>query len=294
MPSLRPLSVLLGDYSVTRALLGGRVPSPDVRLEFADVPIIANEFKRVVREQAFDFAELAIVTFLIAKEHGVPLVLVPAVVLGRFQHSYLVYNSERGPLTPGDLTGKRVGVRSYSVTTGMWVRGILANDWDVDLDQVTWVTFDDPHVAEFRDPPNVQRAPRGEQMMGMLLAGQLDAAIISGRERPDPRIVPLIPDPDEAARAWHEQHGAIQVNHIMTVKASLAQSAPKIVQEVYRMLTVSKQAAGQPADGLDTTPFGPAAVRRHLQVAIEETYLQGLISRPFTVDELYDDVTRAL
>jgi 4,5-dihydroxyphthalate decarboxylase len=134
------LRALLGNYPVTRALRRGDVTSSVVRLEFADVTSASSAFKRVVRTLEFDVAELAIVTFLLAKAHGKPLVLLPAVVLGRFQHPYLVYNRERGHLTPGDLTGRRVGIRSYSVTTVTWLRGILADDWGVDLDRITWIT----------------------------------------------------------------------------------------------------------------------------------------------------------
>jgi len=288
------LPALLGDYPVTRALRRGAFTSPGVRLDFADVESVAAAFPRVVRGLEFDVAELAIVTFLLARAHGTPLVLLPAVVLGRFQHPLLVYDRERGPLAPGDLAGRRVGVRSYSVTTGAWVRGILADDWGVDLGRVTWVTFEPPHVAEFRDPPNVERAPAGKDLMAMLLAGEIDAAIVGGRGPADPRIAPLIPDPDGAARAWHARHGVIQINHVVTVKASLSRSQPRVVEEVYRLLAESKQAAGSPADGLDTTPFGVEAIRRPLEVAIDQVVRQGLIPRRFTVDELFDDVTRRL
>jgi 4,5-dihydroxyphthalate decarboxylase len=240
-------------------------------------------------------AELAIVTFLLAKAHGKPLVLLPAVVLGRFQHPYLVYNRERSQLAPGDLAGRRVGVRSYSVTTGTWLRGILAEDWGVDLDTITWVTFEEPHVAEFRDPPSVQRAAPGKDLLGMLLAGEVDAAILGGEPSADPRVVPLIPDPAGAARAWREKHQAIQVNHLVAVKASLSQSQPDVVREIYRMLAESKRLAGPPPAGeLDTTPFGVEANRRNLEIAIEYVYRQRLIPRRFTVDELFDDVTRGL
>jgi 4,5-dihydroxyphthalate decarboxylase len=235
-------------------------------------------------------AELAIVTFLLAKAHGKPLVLVPAVVLGRFQHPYLVYNRERGRLTPKDLTGRPVGIRSYSVTTVTWVRGILAEEYGVDLERITWVTFEEPHVAEFRDPPSVQRAGPGKDLLGMLLAGEIDAAILGGETPADPRVAPLIPDPAGAARAWREKHQAIQVNHMVAVQASLE---PHVVQEVYRMLAESKRAAGPPGE-LDTTPFGFEANRRNLEVAIDYVYGQRLIPRRFTVDELFDDVTRAL
>ena len=289
------LATLLGDYPVTRALRNGDVTSPLVRLELADAASPAAAFKRVVRDRAFDVAELALVTFLLARAHGKPLVLLPAVVLARFQHRYLVYNRDRGPLAPGDLPGRRVGVRSYPVTTGTWVRGILAEEWGVDLDRITWVTFEEPHVAEFRDPPSVQRARPGADLLEMLCAGELDAAVVSGREESDPRLVPLIPDPTAAARAWYDKHRAIQVNHMVTVSAALAQQHPDAVREVYRLLVQSKRAAGPPAAGaVDTTPLGYDANRRNLEVAIDYVYRQRLIPRRFTVDELFDDVTRGL
>lgn len=287
------LPTLLGEYPGTRALRRGDLKSDVVQLNFADVKGAATAFKRVVRDLEFDVAELAVVTFLLAKAHGKPLVLLPTVVLGRFQHPLLVYNRERGPMKPGDLTGRRVAIRSYSVTTATWVRGILAEDWGVDLDRVTWVTFEEPHVAEFRDPPNVERAAPGKDLMAMLLAGEVDAAVSGERVQSDPRVVPLIPDPDAAARAWREKHGAIQINHMVTVKESLSRSQPHVVKEIGRLLTESKRAAGPAAAGEpDTTPFGVEANRRNLEVAIDYVYRQRLIPRRFTVDELFDDVTR--
>jgi 4,5-dihydroxyphthalate decarboxylase len=295
MSNPAPLRALLGDYPVTRALRRGALTSPMVQLDFADVTPVSSAFKRVVRSLEFDVAELAIVTFLLARAHGKPLVLLPAVVVGRFQHPYLVYDKGRGHLAPGDLVGRRVGIRSYSVTTVTWLRGILAEEYSVDLDRVTWVTFEEPHVAEFRDPPAVQRAPPGQDMIAMLLAGEIDAAIVGGALPTDQRLAPLIPDPAEAARAWREKHGAIQVNHLVAVKESLSRSQPRVVEEVYRLLAESKRAAGEAASGEpDSTPFGLQANRRNLEVAIDYVHQQRLIPRRFTVDELFDDVTRGL
>jgi 4,5-dihydroxyphthalate decarboxylase len=289
------LPTLLGDYPGTRALRRGELKSDAVRLDFADVKSAASAFKRVVRDLEFEVAELALITYLLAKAHGKPLTLLPVVVLGRFQHPFLVYNRERGPLKPSDLTGRRVGIRSYSVTTATWVRGILAEDWGVDLDRVTWVTFEEPHVAEFRDPPNVERAAPGKDMTAMLLAGEIDAAVSGERTQSDPRVVPLIPDPDGAARAWREKHGAIQINHMVTVKPSLSTSRPDVVKEIYRLLAESKRLAPAPPAGEpDTTPIGLEANRHNLEVAIDSVHRQRMIPRRFTVDELFDDVTRAL
>jgi len=289
------LSALFGHYPVTAALVKGEIRSPHVSLAFADAKPPSSAFKRVVRQLEFDVAELAIVTFLMAKAQGSPLVLLPAVLVARFQHPLIVYNAERGLLAPGDLTGRRVGVRSYSVTTGAWIRGILAEDYGLDIDRIHWVTFEDAHVAGFRDPANVLRAPQGKNILDMLIAGEIDAAIVGDGMTADPRIKPLIPDPAAAAAAWQRQHGALQINHMVVAKQSLSQSDPHTLGEVYRMLAESKRAAALPAaDALDLHPFGLEANRRNLEVAIDCVYRQKLIPRRFEVDELFDDTTRSL
>ncbi len=272
------LRALLGDYPVTRALKRSEVASPRVSFDFADVKVPNTAFKRVVRSLEFDVAELAIVSFLVAKAHGRPLVLLPAVITARFQHPLIVHNAGRGALRPGDLAGRRVGLRSYSVTTATWIRGILADDYGVDLEQVRWVTFEEPHVAEFRDPPNAERAPEGRDMVAMLLGGELDAAIL-GEPPKDPRLKPLIPDPVAAAQAWRDRTGAIQINHMVVVKESVPKS---VAQEVYSLLVESRRAVGNP----EMNPFGVEENRRNLEVAIDCVYRQGLIARRFTVEEL--------
>jgi 4,5-dihydroxyphthalate decarboxylase len=288
------VKTLLGDYPVTLPLKKGEVRSPSVSFDFADVKAPSAAFKRVVRNLEFDCAELAIVTFLMAKAHGKPLVLLPAVVMARFQHPHIVYNAERGPLAPADLAGRRVGTRSYTVTTSTWLRGILANDYGVDLDRVKWVTFEEAHVAEFRDPPSVERAPEGKALVAMLLAGEIDAAILPAVPD-DPRLKPLISDPKAAAEAWRKKYGALQINHMVVVKDSLSKSEPEAVREIYRLLAESKKAAKLPKPGeFDTNPFGLEANRRSLEVVIDTVYQQRMIPRRFAVEELFDDVTRKL
>jgi 4,5-dihydroxyphthalate decarboxylase len=288
------LHTLLGDYPNTRALKKGEVHSPRVSLDFADVKVPNSAFRRVVRDLEFDVAELAIVTFLMARSYGKPLVLLPAVLFGRYQHPYIVYNAERGHLAPRDLAGRKVGIRSYSVTTVTWIRGILANDYGVDLEQVRWLTFEDPHVAEYRDPPGVERAAAGQDLMGMLLSGELDAAVVASLPG-DPRLKTLIPDAAAAAEDWRMRHRALQVNHMMVVRESLCRSNPDAVREVFRLLQESKSAAGLPAAGeMDSCPLGVEPNRRNLEIAIEYVYQQGLIPRRFRVDELFDDLTRSL
>ena len=277
----KKMKTLLGDHAVTRAFRSGEVSSPEVAFEFADVKVAHTAFKRVVRDLEFDLAELAIVTFLLARAHGKPLRLLPAVVLARFQHPHLVHNVERPVGNLKDLEKKRVGQRSYSVTTATWVRGILADDYGVDLGKVNWVTFEDPHVAEFRDPPNAERAPAGKDMIAMLLAGELDAAIVAAPSQ-DARIKPLIPDAAAAAQVWRKRTGAaIQINHTMAVKQGVSKETSS---RIYDLLLESRKAAGSP----ETNPYGIEENRRNLEAAIDCVYRQKMIPRRFTVEELFE------
>jgi 4,5-dihydroxyphthalate decarboxylase len=289
------LRVALGDYAHTLPLKNKQIASQSLALEFADIKPVYKAFGGMVREQAFDVSEMAIVSYLQAKSHGKPLVLLPAVMLGRFQHHCMLYNAEHGRITPADLPGRRVGVRSFAQTTGVWLRGHLQNDYGVDPGRVQWVTFEDAHVNEFRDPPGVERAGADKNLGKMVLAGEL-AAGIYGQELPDDkRLQSVIPDPEAAARKWHAQHGVVPINHMVVVTAELVKSQPQTVREVYRMLLAGRRAAGLPKPGsLDMQPFGFEACRPALQMIIDYCVQQKLIARRFEVAELFDDTTRAL
>jgi 4,5-dihydroxyphthalate decarboxylase len=283
------LRAVLGDHPHTKALKNGSIASDRVELTFEQFSPTNRAFKPMVRELKFDVCEMAIVTFLMAKAYHKPLVLLPAVMVGRFQQSFAIYNSEHGTLAPSDLEGRRVGIRSFTTTTGAWVRGILANDYGVNLDKVHWVTFEDPHVAEYQD--TTERAPAGKKIVDMLLAGELDAVI--GDKSDDPRVRPLFADPEAAAKAWFRQHGIVPVNHLVVVTESLATSNPAAVEEVYRLLKESKKAAAPPLD-LDPYPFGVNANRKSLALIIDYAAQQQLIPRRFAVDELFSDLTRSM
>ncbi len=288
-------STLLGSYPNTAALKDDAVKSDLVAFDFADVKVSNTAFKPLVREAKFDVAELAIVTFLQAKVYGKLYALIPATVLGRGQHHTIAYNPERGALKPSELTGKRVGVRAYTQTTGAWVRGFLADDYGVDTAKVRWVTFEDPHLAEYKDPDFVTRAPEGKNLTQMLLDGELDAAIV-GDKLPDPRLKPLIPDADAVARQWAQTHGGVPINHMMVVRNTIAKSSSDAVKEIYRMLHDSRRAVPPPADNslLDPWRFGIEPNRRSLEIIIDYSFRQRLIPRKFSVDELFEDSLRAL
>jgi 4,5-dihydroxyphthalate decarboxylase len=217
VPTLR---AALDEYPQTLALHRGELKSDQVSLSFTDIRPANKFFKPMVREQKFDVSEIAIGTFLQAKAYGKPLVLLPATMMGRFQHNTLLCRASH-PLTPAELPGKRVGVRAYAQTTGNWVRGILENEYGVKPEQIHWVVFEDGHVAEYQDPPAVERAGADKNILKMLREGELDAAIYGADLPNDPSLKSVIPDPDAAALKWHAQHGVVPINHMVCVTEDL-------------------------------------------------------------------------
>ena len=212
------LRTLLGDHPCTSALKNGSVKSDLVALDFADYSPTNKGFKPMVREAAFDVSEMAIVTYLMAKSFGKPMVLLPNVVVARFQHGHALYNGRLGELRPADLNGKRVGIRSFTTTTGAWLRGMLANDYGVDLNSIDWVTFEDAHVAEFKD--TTKRAPAGKEIIQMLVDGELDAVL--GEKAGHPGLKPLFADAATEEKSWFARHKVLPINHMVVVSQALS------------------------------------------------------------------------
>lgn len=286
------LETLLDTKPTTEALKSRKLHSDLVDFHFADLKVAHRGFKDLVREAKYDLGQIALVTFLQAKVHEKPYVLLPAVVIARGQHRILYYNPERGELKPGDLHGKRIGVRSYTQTTGAWLRGILQEDYGVDPTRCKWITMEDAHVAEYQDPPWVERAPEEKQLQQMLLNGEIDAAILEGSTVPDPRLKRIFSSSEEAEKEWSARNGGSPINHMVVVKSSLSREHPDVVREVYRLLLGSRNAAPASNDP-SALRFGVEATRRSLEKMIEYAVRQELIPHPMKVDDLYDDVTRS-
>jgi 4,5-dihydroxyphthalate decarboxylase len=280
------LRIAIGDYPHTLPLKRGDVTSPWLTLDFATVKPMHTAFKPMVREHAYDASEMALVTCFQARQHNKGLKLLPAAMLARFQHGAILYNSARGTLTPAGLVGKRIGVRSWSQTTGAWMRGILQNDYGVDLSGVQWVTFEDGHVAEAKDPPGVIRAGAGKDITQMLLDGELDAAIYGAALPKDERLKSVIADPDAAAQAWYAKHKLVPVNHMVVVTDDLARERPDAVAELYRLLEAARKAAGQ-SGPIDMAPFGREANAPCLDLLMSYARQQMLIAPELSIDALW-------
>ena len=293
--TLTAVPTLLGSTPFAAPLKNGELRPSRFTFAFADIAVAQNGFKPLVREGAFDIAECAIVTFLQAKAYGKPLVLLPFIVNGMFHHASIVYNASKGELAPKALEGKRVGIRSYTQTTPTWIRGFLANDEGVDLGRVRWVTFEDPHVAEYRDPPGVERAAPNKKLASMLVEGELDAAFL-GQEQPEAaHLRRLYADPTAAAAAWYEKHHVVPINHMLVMSERLVRERPDIVREAFDLFVARrKQVPSKGPAGIDLTPIGLENIRPALELVIDYALQQQLIPRRLRVDELFTDMTARL
>lgn len=293
MSSSITLRTNLADAPVTMAMKDGRVKSDIVELNFCGPKTAHDGFKAMIREHQFDAGELAIVTYLQAKSFDKPWVMLPAPMSGRFQHHCIGFNKELGHLSPKDIEGRKVGVRTYAQTTGLWVRGILQHEYGVDLDKVNWLTIDESHLAEYKDPPNCGRLPAGSKLGQMMLDGELAAAILGNDMPKDPRVQTLVPDPAAAAQQWYEREHLIPINHMFVVRKELSKERPDVVKEIFRMIVESRGYAPESATSA-LPPIGLEANRKGLEMAIEWSYEQKIIPRRFSVDELFDDTTASL
>lgn len=281
------LSAAIGDYPHTRALKAGRVASDLVALDFVAVAPINRAFAPMARERRFDVCEMAIATFLQAKAFGVALTLLPIALAARFQESALLCRAESALRGPADLAGRRVGVRAYSQTTGLWLRGTLLDDYGVKPSDVRWVTFEGAHVLEYVDPPFVERAASGKDMLTMLREGELDAVIVGNEVPNDPGLRTVFPDPEAAARAFAAGHGFMPINHVVVVKSEIAENRPEIVRELCRLFRASKAQSASAGQGFDRAPMDRPAIEPSVVMAIGLALAQDLLPRSLTTDEVW-------
>jgi 4,5-dihydroxyphthalate decarboxylase len=288
------LHTAIANYPHVRALKDGPVASPIVRFDFEDVPVITRAFRRMVRTLDFDLCEIALTTLAQAHAFGKPVKALPIVVMRGFHHAALVCPVNSPIRGPADLRGKKIGVRAWSQTTGIWVRGILRDEYGVDHRDAIWVTEEDAHVQEYADPPNVVRIAPGQDLKAMLLAGEIDAGIaLAGI---DPVLVrPVIADPMMAASVWFSNTGAYPVNHLLCVKTSVIEANPWLPEELMRLFVAAKAAATEPSAearfagivGAEVLPYGLQANRAGIELCLRYAAEQDLVPRVYDVREIF-------
>lgn len=300
--SERVLTTLTRTQGANQALKDGTVTPVGFSLQFEEIPVLVKGFRRMVRGLEFDVSEMALTTYLTAREHGVAFTALPIFLVRGFHHGAIRYNTRSDIRDPKDLEGRRVGVnRGYTVTTGVWARGILATEYGVDLGRVTWVLSGDEHVESYVPPANVEPARPGGDLAEMLINGEIDAVIGVDVDHPD--VAPLIADPEKAALTALEQRGFYPINHLVVVKNSVLQQYPDAAHAVYDAFTEAKQSyVSQLRDGtvtdrvysqvLQTTgtdplPYGVHPNRAMLEQLMEYAMDQRILTRPVDIDEMF-------
>lgn len=309
---MQRLSVALGDYPHGRALLDGEVAVDGYQVEPVEVSPIIGAYRRMIRDLEFDVCELAPVSYLMARQAGVPLTAVPVFLNRRFHHGDVQCAADSGIRVPSDLETRRVGVRAYSVTTGVWVRGILQDEYGVESEKITWVVDDDDHI-EGRTPPNVERVTDGRSLGELLRTGEIDAAFsgnagtgragapragwTAGADAPaatgdggDP--YPLFAQPEVLAVDWYLRTGIYPAHSLIAVRADLVERNPELPTALYAALVESKrrQVAADPrwsalprfarqAEQIngDPVPYGRRANEASLSALVRFARDQGLV-----------------
>lgn len=293
----------------------GTVVPEGYLLHFEEVPVLVQGFRRMVRELAFDVSEMALTTYLTAKEHGVKFTALPIFLVRGFHHNAIVVRRDSGITDPGQLVGKRVGVnRGYTVTTGVWARSIMANQYGLDLDSVTWVLSGDEHVEAYTPPSNVIAAPAGKTLEQMVLDGELEAAI--GVKSDCPEIVPLIPNANDVALTALRATGLYPINHLVVIKDEVLEAHPNAAVAVFEAFAESKRqyvadlkggAIAEPdsSDRLhlkvleatgwdDPLPYGIEPNRAVLEDLIEQASKQRILTKTVKLEELFAESVRGL
>ena len=297
-----------------RALKDGTVRPRTCEFHFVEVDPLIDAFRRMVRSLEFDISELALTTYITARAHGKRLLALPIFLVRAFHHGAIVCNTKSGIKSPKDLEGRRVGVnRGYTVTTGVWARGILQHQYGVDLETITWVLSGDEHVAEFRPPANVVPIEKGKKMADLVASGELPAAI--GVDVDSPDVKPLIPDAGEVAFDALRTRAHYPINHLIVLREELLETYPDLAPDIFHAFAGSKRdyvrrlRSGQISQltlvdkmhrrvmeitGRDPLPYGIAPNRQALEELIQYAVEQAIIPRRVAVEDLFPPNTHEL
>lgn len=295
------------------ALKRGEVAPEGVSLAFEEVPVLPQAFRRMVRGLEFDVSEMALTTYLVAKAHGARFTALPVFLVRGFHHGAVQADPAVG-FAPGDLAGRKVGVnRGYTVTTGVWARGVLQDEHAVDLSRVTWVLSGDEHVQSYRPPANVEPAPPGATLAQLLADGELAAVV--GADLDGPGVGPLLTDPEAAGYAALLDRGHYPINHLVVVRDELLAEHPDLGARLFDAFARSKaqyveqlragtvdaptatdrmHARVMELTGADPLPYGIEPNRVVLEELLRHAVDQSILAEPVDLEQLFAPGTRDL
>ena len=263
MSSMLRLSAAIATYGHTKALKSKQVQPDGCELDFVEVEPIIAAFRRMVRTLEFDVCELAPTTYLAAREAGIPVTALPIFLMRRFHHGDIVCRPGSGISVPKDLEGRKAGVRAYTVSTGVWARGVLQDEYGVDPDSMTWIVDDEEHVTSYTPPPNVVHTEAEQSIAGLFHEGGIDVALTGpagiGRSgaptagwsiagagfdearKPSADYYPLFPQARVIERDWYLRTGIYPIHGLVVVKTEILDRNPWLAQSLVDAFTESKQ-----------------------------------------------------
>ncbi|MBN8607403.1 MAG: ABC transporter substrate-binding protein [Caulobacterales bacterium] len=305
------LNIVLGAHGQVAALKDGRVRVDGVTLNFLQVKPMTDAYRRMARDAAFDISELAPTTYLAAKAKGAPITALPIPMTRRFRHAGMMLPENSPIREPRNLEGKKVGVRAYTVTAGVWTRGVLQNEFGLDISKVTWVVDDEEHVLGLDLPSNVVQAPRGRSLAQMFVDGELDAGFagIAGiGTAPEGRVYhDLFPDPKPLEAAWFKKTGIYPIHGVIAVRNDVLDKHPSLPKRLYDAFVAAKKlyldaimsgAADDEEDKRyrkladlvgDPLPYGMADNRASLDALVQFAQQQGFLPARYTISDLFLD-----
>jgi len=321
LPDQIKLDIAIASYPHTAALLNGEVRIDGVVPNFIKVTPQIAAYRRMVRQVEFDVCEIAPTTYIIARAYGAPFIGLPIFVTRRFHHSGLLVRPDAGIKHPKDLEGRKVGVRAYSVTTGVWTRGILIDEYGLDSSKVTWVVDDEEHVTQLKLPPNVVHAPEGRSLADMMAAGELSAGFDAnagigrsgsptggGWKQVEANYPELFPDAAEREAAWYKKTGIYPMHGTIVVKDEVLKAHPWIARSLYsafseaKALWLAKLRSGEAAAasdnkyrqlakivGDDPLPYGLKQNLATIQALDDTAFKQDLTPRRMAIEEIFID-----
>ena len=320
-----PLKIAIATYGHTAAIKDGSIPIEGVAPAFVEVNPIIAAFRRMVRDVEFDVCEIAPSTYMIAREHGSPFKALPIFVSRNFHHSGFVYRPDAGISKPKDLEGKNAGVRAYSVTTGVWGRGILQNEYGIDISKITWWVDDEEHVTTLKLPPYVKHVPEGKSLVSMMASGELQAGFTgnaglgrtgapkegwaAGAAKPaESNYIEFFKDSRKIEAEWYKRTGIYPFHGTIVVKDSVLKEHPWVAKSLFKAFTEAKnryikqlpspdKVSGKDKQlaemaaivGPDPLPYGIKANLPSIEALIKYVHQQGMLKRMHSVSELFVD-----
>lgn len=314
------LKIAVADYPHTAAVRNGSIPIEGVDPEIITVQPQIAAFRRMVRQVEFDVCELAPTTYIIARAHGAPFIALPIFVLRRFHHAGLLVRPDAGIRTPRDLEGRKVGVRAYSVTTGVWTRAVLIDEYGLDSSKVNWVVDDEEHVTQLKLPPNVVHTPAGRSLADMMADGELAAGFhgnagvgrsgspTDGWKTVEAHYPDLFPNAEVLEADWYKRTGIYPMHGTIVVKDSVLTDHPWVAQSLFAAFSQAKDEWLRRLDvgelssasdkkyaqlrkivGHDPLPYGMAANLKTIEALSSTAFEQQLTPRHMPVSDLFVD-----